>query len=54
MLFEVFKDGKRMAYTEYEECIPSVNTIKDMKAAGYKVLLNGKVYKTTKGKDKEY
>lgn len=50
MLFEVYKDNKRMMWTEYESCIPSNDTIKSMKAAGYKVLLDGKVYKTTKEK----
>lgn len=53
MLFQVFKDGKCMMSTEYEECMPTIEEIKSMKAAGYKVLLDGKVYKTTKGKKKE-
>ena len=48
MLFEVYKDNKRVMYTEDESCIPSADKIKDMKAAGYKILLDGKVYKTTK------
>lgn len=48
MLFEVKKDNKRMMYTEHEECIPPISIIKKLKAAGYKVLFNGKVYKTTK------
>lgn len=53
MLFEVYKDNKRMMYTEYEECIPPIDVIKNMKADGYKILLDGKTYKTTKsGKDK--
>ena len=47
MLFEVYMDKKRLMYTEYEECIPSIEIIKSMKAAGYKVLLDGKTYKTT-------
>lgn len=50
MLFEVYKDNKRVMYTEDESCIPSAEKIKDMKAAGYKVLLDGKVCKTTKEK----
>ena len=49
MLFEVYKDKIRLMYTEHEECIPSIDIIKTIKAAGYKVLLDGKVYKTTKG-----
>lgn len=48
MLFEVYKDNKRVMCTEHESCIPSADKIKDMKAAGYKVLLDGKAYKTTK------
>lgn len=53
MLFEVYKDNKRMMYTEHEECIPPIDVIKNMKADGYKILLDGKAYKTTKsGKDK--
>ena len=50
MLFEVYRDKQRLMHTEYKECIPSAETIKAMKAAGLKVLLDGKVYKTTKGK----
>ena len=52
MLFEVYRDNKRLMYTEHEECIPPLDLIKEMKAAGYKVLLDGKVYKTTKNVDK--
>lgn len=51
MLFEVYRDGKRIMWTEQESCIPPNDVIKDMKAAGYKVLLDGKVYKTTKNKE---
>lgn len=46
MLFEVYKNDIRMMYTDDEECIPSNDIIKNMKAAGYKVLLDGKIYKT--------
>lgn len=53
MLFEVYRDGKRIMWTEHEECIPPIDVIKSMKAAGHKVLLDGKVYKTTKEKKKE-
>ena len=48
MLFEVYRDNTRVMYTEHEECIPPIDVIKDIKAAGYKVLLDGKIYKTTK------
>jgi len=47
MLFEVYKGNTRVMYTECESCIPSVEDIKVIKAAGYKVYLDGKVYKTT-------
>lgn len=50
MLFEIYRDDKRMMYTEQEECIPTVDVIKNMKSAGYKILLDGKVYKTTREK----
>lgn len=50
MLFEIYRDKQRLWVTEHEECIPSAETIKAIKAAGYKILLDGKVYKTTKGK----
>lgn len=52
MLFEVYRDNQRLMCTEHESCIPSIDLIKQMKAAGYKVLLDGKVYKTTKNIDK--
>lgn len=52
MLFQVFKDGKCMMSTEYEEYIPSIDQIKNMKAAGYKVLLDGKAYKESKTNNK--
>lgn len=50
MLFEVYKDKKRMMYTEDEKCVPLADEIKSMKATGYKVMFDGKVYKTTKRK----
>lgn len=52
MLFQVFRDNKCLMSTEYEECIPSIEQIKSMKAAGYKVLLDGKTYKITKTNNK--
>lgn len=52
MLFEVYKDSKRMMYTEYEECIPSIDVIKKLKTEGYKFFLNGKAYKITKDTDR--
>ncbi len=50
MLFEVYRDKQRLMYTNEEECIPSIEIIKSIKAAGCKVLLDGKIYKLTKGK----
>lgn len=50
MLFEVYRDKTRLMSTKHEECVPSIETIKAIKAAGHKVLLDGKVYKITKGK----
>lgn len=45
MLFEVYRDKQRLMWTEHEECIPSNEMIKTLKAAGYKILLDGKAYK---------
>jgi hypothetical protein len=53
MLFEVYRDKQRLMWTEYEECIPSIDTIKELKAAGCKVLLDGKAYKITKDGKKD-
>lgn len=53
MLFEVYRDGERLMYTEHEECVPSSEIIKNMKAAGCKVLLDGKLYKPTKDSKKK-
>ena len=50
MLFEVYRHNRCLMSTEYEECIPPIDIIKNMKAAGYKILLNGKPYKITKDK----
>lgn len=49
MLFEVYRDKQRLMYTEYEECVPSIDEIKSIKSSGCKVLLDGKTFKTTKG-----
>ena len=50
MLFEIYKDNRRVMCTEHEECIPPIDEIKVMKTAGYKILLDGKAYKITKEK----
>lgn len=47
-LFEVKKENKTFMSTEYEECIPSVEVLKSIKQAGYKVYVNGRVWKENK------
>lgn len=37
MKFEVFKDGKRVFWTEDEKCVPDEETIKSLKKNSYKV-----------------
>lgn len=53
MLFEVYKDGKRLMHTDDEKCIPTIDIVKSIKAAGYKILLNGKTYKVVKENKKK-
>lgn len=36
-LFEVYKDKKRVFWTECEECSPDEETIKLLKKSGYRV-----------------
>jgi len=45
MLFEVKKDGKVYMSTKSEKCIPDKETRKQMRAAGYKLYKDGKVFK---------
>ena len=46
MKFEVIgRDGRVKMYTYDRECIPPAELIAEMKKAGYKCLLDGKVYK---------
>lgn len=47
----VVKDGK-VYCTYHEDCLPDAETIKDMKAAGYRFYQDGKMYKPNK-KNKE-
>ena len=42
MLFEVLMDGRVKASTEYLECIPVLEILRDMERAGYGFRLNGK------------
>lgn len=44
-LIEVKKDGKTYFQTDYKECIPPNEILKQMKKSGYKVYLNGKIWK---------
>lgn len=48
-LLEIRKDGKTFMETEYKECIPTNEVLKSIKSAGYKIYLNGKVWKEKKG-----
>lgn len=51
MKFQVIgPDKKCKAYTESEKCIPSERTLKEMRAAGYTFLKDGK--KWVPGKEK--
>lgn len=50
MLFEVYRDKRRLMYTDDEECICPDDIIKTMKSFGYKILLNGKEYKIKRTK----
>lgn len=44
-LLEVKKDGRTFMATEYEECIPSNDVLKSIKNAGYKIYINGKIWR---------
>lgn len=50
MIFEVYRNNKRLMYIEHKKLIPPIDVIKSMKAAGCTVLLDGKEYKLPKGK----
>lgn len=50
MIFEIYRDGKRLMWTEHKECMPSDEQITSMKKAGCKVILDGKTYKVEKKK----
>ena len=53
MVYEVYKGGKRMVYSEYRECIPDDETLRLMVEAGYEPYIDGKRYKPkTKSKSK--
>lgn len=44
MLFEVYnKNGKRVMYTEFKNCVPDRERIIEMMKSEYKFYLNGKI-----------
>lgn len=42
---EIHRDGVVLCVCVGEECFPDAETMKDMKASGYKFYINGKAYK---------
>ncbi len=49
MKFEVInRDGVVVFNTEYKECIPSLQELKDMESSGYKFRVDGKTVKAGK------
>ena len=48
MKFEVKKDGKTKMQTDEESSIPDRETREQMRRAGYKLYLDGKIYKEVK------
>ena len=48
MKFEVKKDGMVVMQTIEENCIPDKETRAAMRIAGYKLYLDGKIYKEVK------
>lgn len=48
MKFEVInRDGAVVFNTEYKECIPSLQELKDMESGGYKFRIDGKMVKAS-------
>ena len=45
---EIRRDGAVYCVCVGEECFPDAETMKDMKALGYKFYIDGKVYKPDK------
>lgn len=48
MKFEVKKDGVLKMHTEHEDCIPDAKTRAQLRKAGYKLYLDGKLFKEKK------
>lgn len=44
-LYEEWRDGRRIASTDFAACIPPPEEIKRRQAAGYKIKLGGRTYK---------
>lgn len=49
-LFEVRRDGNTLAQTEYPECYPDRERRDQLRKAGYKLYLGGKVFREGKNK----
>ena len=43
--FEVQRDGRVMAWTEHKECIPPRERRDELRKAGYRLFLDGKIWK---------
>lgn len=48
-LFEVKRDGATKFKTEYPSCYPSKERRDELRKAGYKLYLGGKMYREAKG-----
>lgn len=46
---EVRRDGRVVAYTEYASCYPARERRDELRKAGYKLYLGGKVFREGKG-----
>lgn len=44
MIFKVERDGKTIMQTSSPRCIPDEETCRQMRAAGYRLTLDGKAY----------
>lgn len=47
---EIVRDGKVFCVCVGEETFPDTETMKEMKASGYKLYMDGKIYKPEKKK----
>lgn len=41
-MFEIYRGTTRVAYTEDERCLPSKDTVRQMRQAGYRFVKDGK------------